>query len=106
MQVNNKYVHSSRYPKLAGPSYNNKVHVIEIYSVTSTSTPAANCTDIGLGQCYYISMYQLGKSEYSIRLDPEIAQVAPTFEYPTYRVFSRPVAWPVVTMETVGQTNQ
>ena len=22
------------------------------------------------------------------------------------RVFSRPVAWPVVTMETVGQTNQ
>ena len=25
--------------------------------------------------------------------------------YPTNRVFSRPVAWPVVTMETVGQTN-
>ena len=24
---------------------------------------------------------------------------------PNYRVFSTPVAWPVVTMETVGQTN-
>ena len=33
--------------------------------------------------------------------------IAPLFHWwASYRVFSRPVAWPVVTMETVGQTNQ